>query len=270
MKHLYNHGTFNAVFALLFFLLFISSAYHDAASQSVDSLPPVLAHQPVLMGNRGAPLNIIAHVADESGIKSVAISINYDEKSITGIIPERTEYTHVPVVVEALQDLEVYSGPGHQYSVKAQVIQGEKVQVTHVKGDYYRIKSELDVSGYVKIENVNVVTTGKMYGVAIPPSITSLPEISYQIIATDLAGNVSTTDMTKVVLLTEQEIAEMRKKPSGPAEMHKEKTGTSFFARPWFWATTAIVGGGTYYFLTQQKDEAKPPEKAVVDVSVEW
>ena len=48
---------------------------YPSYSQPVENDPPMLAHQPLLIGVRGEANTILAHVTDRSGIADVHISV---------------------------------------------------------------------------------------------------------------------------------------------------------------------------------------------------
>ena len=146
--------------------------------------------------------------------------------------------------------------------------------MTGSKKEYYRIKSGA-LTGYVKASDTQLVMAGKAYAVALPAKFTNQSTLYYQITATDIYGNKSSSDLIKVRLLTEDEIAAMLGKKSGKkrtparATVQKQKEEEDKGGFPWLIATAGLllVGGGIYYYLSQQDDD---DEMATVDVQVEW
>ena len=272
MKHLPGFETMRlTIFALMSLYVLAIAKIPLSFSQSRDTDPPIIAHQAAKIGYLGQPFNIIAYICDNTAIRQVTVTINYGGKSVKGALPERKNAGVVPVVVQAKSDLQVYSGPGPGYKVKGTVQEGEQLRVTGVKQNYYSILSSLDMSGYVLANETEILKRGSMYGVAIPGAITSEKEISYQITASDMYGNVAATDLVTVSFMTKEEIAELRSGSrtlqSASRESGEEQKGKSFIASPWFWTTAAILGGGAYYYYSQQKKEETT---TTIDVSVGW
>jgi len=245
------------------YLVFAPIVIDINLAQSEDAIPPILSHHPVKMGYRSKPLKITARIWDNTSIKSVTITIKYAGKSSTGNVPPREGFAEVPVMIQAIQDLDIRSGPGQQYKLNGKVRSGEQLNVTGTKGDYYRVKSAFNVMGYVKAADTRIIMKGKIYGVALPETITSEPEISYQIKVTDASDNTTTSEIFHVMLLTDEDIEAMiakrgiSKKSLQQADvtLPKEKKTKKRQVSTWIFAGLALIGGGAYYYLSQEKDE---------------
>ena len=276
MKHLKSNETFLALLILLLAgqMLF---AFASAVAQGQENPLPILSHRPVKVGYREKPLNIIIFVASDAAISSVRLVVSYGGQSLTGVIPERKELGRVPVIVRAVKDTRLYTGPGSSYKAKDFIYVGEELRVTRLKDDFYGVLNSLNNPGYVEADAVEVVKSGAAYGVAVPPTITAEPEISYQIQATDALGKENSTEFYTVRLLTEEQVAELSSGKTAPAKeaaaseasRAKQDEDKSFFASPWFWTTMAVIGGGAYYYSTLEEDKSKE-ENAVVNVTVGW
>ncbi len=263
MKHLNKHGTICAVcIGIALSYLTLAPLMADVVlAQSLGFDYPVISHYPRKMAYRDKPLNIMANVGADTGIQKVTIKVTFGEKSIEGKMPERKNTGVVPVVVVALEDIDIHSGPGTQYKKIGLVRQGEQVNVTGRRGDHYRIQTSNAVHGYINSEETGPILSGRSYGVALPVSITKFPNLSYQIFATDMAGHVASTDQVYVNLMTAEEIAAL-KSPEKTAGGKK-----SGFAGIFPWVFLAATGGAAVYFLTRKKDK---DEDVPVDVVVQW
>jgi len=275
MKQIRMHGTAMALLiSFLISYLIVSPVFFDLSrAQSMDTTPPVIAHNPVKLAYRDKPLKLTLRVADESKIKRVTITINYGGKSITGTVPLQKGMLDVPVLVEASRKLIIYSGAGEQYKKKGKVSAGKQLYVTGMKNNYYRVRYG-NITGYVKAADTQIVLRGRGYGVKLPSKFTNQPTLSYSLTATDINDNTTTTDVYQVKLLTKEEVAQLlartglaRKQKKAAAAPPPEKKEKGSFKALWFLTGMALVGGGVYYYLTQYKQADKT---ATVEVVAEW
>ncbi|NIA28938.1 MAG: hypothetical protein GWP06_03380 [Actinobacteria bacterium] len=274
MKHIIRHETLCAILPALIIsnLIFAPVFYNASFAQSQDVDPPYIAHQPERMALRNKPMNILANISDESQIQKVTITINRGGKLITGALPEQVSMGKVPVLVQAVKDMDVYAKPSKKAKRRGKILKGEALNVTLVRGQFYRIRTPMDLAGYILAKNVEVISEGNVYGVTIPAQLTDESSISYQITATDVYGNVAKTDAIEVTLVTPQELAQLR---SGERKMTHEaagesriKSGTPIYVKVMYWTGWALAGGGAYYFYSQRNKTKE--EKATVDVVVQW
>jgi len=275
MKHIIRHETLCAFLLALIIsdLVFAPVFYNAGFAQTQDVDPPYIAHQPERMALRNKPMNILANISDESQIQKVTITIIRGGKSITGALPEQVSMGKVPVLVQAVKDMDVYARPSKKAKRRGKILKGEALNVTLVRGQFYRIRTPIDLTGYILAKNVEVISEGNVYGVTIPAQLTDQPSISYQITATDVYGNTAKTEAIKVNLVTPQELAQLRsgeKKITSEAAgtSSVEKKGTPFYAKIMYWTGWALAGGGAYYFYSQKNKTEE--EKATVDVVVQW
>jgi len=271
MKQMRKYETLTALtIAVLIADLILAPFICDLSqAQAINLNSPVISHQPKMISYRGKPLNILAHVGTQSRLSKVALKITHDGKTVTGVMPAKKDAGVVPVLVTASGSPQVLSGPGAQYSKKTSLQDGETLYVTQINGDFYRIRTESGLNGYVESRSTELVLSGSVYGVAIPASMTAGSEISYQIIATDIKGNVASTDIVNVALKTPEEIAAMREGRIPPKERVAAGAGSkSSFSKVFPWIVLAGIGGAAAYFLTQKNKTDK--DEAAVDVLVDW
>jgi hypothetical protein len=276
MRHLLKCETMSVcVICFLVYSLAFAPVFLDLhAAQSQSSTSPVISHQPVKVGWRGRPLNIVAHIADDTGIQTVTITINYGGKSTSGRMPVKKGSGDVPVVAVVPSNIDVYQRADFSSKRKGIIRGGERVQVTRVNGGFYRILTTGGLSGYVDANDVQPSLYGRVYGVALPASMTELGSLTYQISATDVDGHVAKTDLVSVRTVTREEVAALRAGGTGQAvsaaeraapTAEEEKKSGSGKILPWI--VLAAIGGGAVYFLTQQKEK---DDTEVVDVVVGW
>jgi hypothetical protein len=276
MRHLLKCETMSVcVICFLVYSLAFAPVFLDLhAAQSQSNTVPVISHQPVKVCWRGRPLNIVAHIADDTGIQTVTIAISYGGKSTSGRMPVKSGSGEVPVVAVASSNIDVYQRADFSSKRKGIVRGGERVQVTRVSGGFYRILTAGGLFGYVDANDVQPSLYGKVYGVALPVSMTELKSLAYQISATDVDGHVTKTDPVSVRTITREEVAALRAGGTGKAVSAAERaapvTGEekkSGFGTIFPWLVLAGIGGGAVYFLTQQKEKG---DTEVVDVVVGW
>ncbi len=253
---------------VLVFQLIILPIALDVGQAQQSSNSTIIAHQPVRLGYRGRPLNVVTNINDDVGVRRVSLVIHYGENTKTGNMPELSRGGKTPVQVSVLKDSKVYSGPSARTRLKGKLYRGELVRVTRVKENFYRILTDGGLYGYVESENLRVMKSGKSYGVSIPASLTNYPFISYQIVVTDAKGNISKSKMQKVRLLTQEEIAALRSKRGGSSSTKTASAkGGSSMTKYIVLAGLVALGGGAYYYATQQDDDE---ETTTVNVEVGW
>lgn len=275
MKHVPNTETNWRLFLVLLVLPLVAGA------QVFDTTPPKIAHQPVRLGRVGKTLPILANVSDNTGVKSVRITIQHDGEQIQHEMNPVADAASVPVVVQTgSESVALYATPGATGKLLGQLAPGELLEVTLVRPPYYRIRNAAGLVGYIPTDAVQTVESGTAYRIILPLALTAGGRLSYQITATDDFGNEARSDLIPVRLLTDAEIAQLQERrsgqtPSGRSEeapaVHatKASAGTSLYRRPAFWITTAAIGGGIIYMLTSGKDDSSP-QKAAVGVTIGW
>ena len=255
------------VFVLITQLVLLPVALDIGQAQTGNS-SIIIAHQPIRIGYRGKPLNIVTNVNDDVGVKRVSVVVNYGNNTKTGNMPVLSRGAKVPVQVGVLRDARVYSSPT-KGRVKGKVYRGEVLLVTRSVNNYYRILTDGGLYGYVEAENLNLVKTGKSYGVSLPAELTNYPFITYQIVVTDARGNIAKSKMNKVRLLTQDEVAQLRARRSTKTAS-SESTGTQpSYTKYYVLAGLVVLSGGVYYLVTKQDDKSDSGT-TVVGVEAEW
>lgn len=275
MEHLLNSETkWRWFFALLILPL-------AAGAQVFDTTPPKIAHQPVRLGRVGKILPILANVSDNSGVKSVRITVQHDGQQIQHEMNPVQSASSVPVVVQTgTEAVALYATPSGNGKLLGQLAPGELLEVTLVHPPYYRIRSAAGLVGYIPADAVQIVESGAAYRITLPVQLTAGGRLSYQITATDDFGNEAKTDLIPIRLLTDEEIARLQERRSEPTPLTRGKEATavrpaakgtskSLYAKPAFWITTAAIGGGIIYMLASGSDDTAP-KKAVVGVTIGW
>lgn len=264
MRHVLKCETLNVLLlAVLFSSLIFAPLFQDTSlAQTKDVDPPYISHHPSRIAIQGKPVNVVAHIFDDSQIASVTITLNQDGKSVTGNLPKRKTPGPVPVVGTILKDVNVLSKANPSSKIKGQLSAGEAVNVTRVQGQYYRIRTPMNIAGYVNASDCEVVVEGAMYGIAIPASMTSGSDLSYQITATDIYGNEEKSELVQVTILTQNDLMALRsgKKPSKSIQQTRSQSqgqkGGIGFKKAAIVTGVAVAGGGAYY-LYSQKDKDK-------------
>ena len=107
MKHVPNTETNWRLFLVLLVLPLAARA------QVFDTTPPKIAHQPVRLGRVGKTLPILANVSDNTGVKSVRITIQHDGEQIQHEMNPVADAASVPVVVQTgSESVALYATPG--------------------------------------------------------------------------------------------------------------------------------------------------------------
>ena len=269
MRQLFKKETIIVIWAaILIFTLLLSPIIFDISmAQTGNVNAPIISHQPPKIGNKGRSLSVTANINDDIAIKSVSLVINYGGNSKTGTIPEIKSGVRVPVMAQVINDSKVYAGPSTKYRVKENVYKGEILNVTRVKGNFLRIMTDSGLYGYIKANNAKITKTGKFYGVSIPASMTNETFITYQIVATDIYGGISKTQLNKVKLFTKAELASLRAQKFGSTGTKSAAGVPPSMTKYYVLAGLVAVSGGTYYFITRDKDK---DDEATVNVVVEW
>jgi hypothetical protein len=237
-------------------------------AQLLDLNGPVISHHPRTIGQRDKPLQILAHVGAQTAVKKVVIKITQNNKTVSGVMPVKKNSTEVPVIVTASKDLTIYAGAGTRYSKKGIAQTGETLYVTDVRPNYYRVRTDAGVSGWVESSNTEQVLAGKVYLVAIPATMTAGSSLTYQLFASDSDGHSTSTDAINVTLMTEDEIASIKEGKLPPKEQALAAgVNKSSFNKFFPWVVLLGIGGAAAYFLTQK---SKTENDATVDVMVDW
>ncbi len=237
-----------------------------------DQNKPVISHYPVKVARYGQRMSIKAHIGDESSLQKVSLVLNIDGTTKRGRMREMSTASSVPVIVRVIKDAQVYSGPGSQYKFRGHVRSGDVLKVSQVRDNYFQILSEQGVQGYLLKANVEILGTGRVYGVTLPESLTRRTELVYQIEAVDVYGNMSATNPVQVRLFTDEQIRELMAKRKTGVSQSVSKSSTDSpqskpaYKRAWFWLLLLAVGGGTYALISQTKTE----KDGAVDILVEW
>jgi hypothetical protein len=253
--------------------IFVPLFQDKSQAQSKDVTPPYISHHPAQIAILGKPINVVAHIYDESQIASVTIAITRDGQSVSGNLPIRQTLGPLPVLAKSMGEIPVFIKADSSSKVKCSLTLDETVEVTRVKGQYYRILTAMDVAGYVDANDCEVVVEGAMYGVAIPSAMTSASELSYQISATDIFGNVEKREVVNVRILDENDLVGLR---SGTLtqlspkkqNLKKGKTGGSM-AKMIFITGVALASGGAYYMYSQNEN-SKEDESATLELNLSW
>jgi len=275
MKHFRcKAATFILTTILATYLVLIPVFYDFLHAASDDQNKPVISHYPVKVARYGQKMSIKAHISDQPSLQKVSLVLNIDGATKRGRMREMSTLGSVPVVVRARKDAQVYSSPGSQYKLRGHVRSGEVLKVSQVRDNYFQILSEQGVQGYLLKTNVEILGTGRVYGVTLPESLTSRTELVYQIEAVDVYGNMSATNPVQVRLFTPEQIrAIMAKRKTNAGQSVAKSSAASpatqskpAYKRAWFWLLLLAAGGGTYALISQTKTE----KDGTVDLLVEW
>ncbi len=261
-------------------------------AQVFDTTPPRIAHQPVKLGRSGRSLPVVAHISDNSGIKSVILHMQYDGQVVESEMIAAAGGESTPVTIQTRESVTVYSGPGESYKNIGTLPAGAQVDVTLVRSPYYRIHTANGLVGYIPAASADIVETGQAYRATIPAEGSTAAKFSYQISALDDFGNESRTAITPIRFISAEEIARMQQGMSGGRTEMDKQAGSSttaspttdqapqkrttargaskpVYKKPVFWIVTAAVGGGAYYFLSGDEDKSSS-RKGTVDIVVGW
>ena len=237
-------------------------------AQLLDLNGPVISHHPRNIGQREKPLQILAHVGAQAALKKVLIKITQNGKVVSGVVPVKKNSKAVPVIVTASRALTVFAGAGSKYSKKGLAQAGETLYVSDVRPNFYRVRTDAGITGWVEANGTDVILAGKVYLVTVPATMTAGSSLSYQLFASDNEGNSTSTDVINVSLMTEDEIASLREGKLPPKEQALAAgVNKSSFSRMFPWVVLLGIGGAAVYFLTQK---SKTDDEATVDVMVDW
>jgi hypothetical protein len=237
-------------------------------AQLLDLNGPVISHHPRNIGQRDKPLQVQAHVGAQAVLKKVVIKITQNQKTVSGVMPVKKNSKEVPVIVTASRDLTILAGPGSRYGKKGIAQTGETLYVTDVRPNFYRVRTDAGVNGWVESDGTDQILAGKVYLVAIPATMTTGSSLSYQLFATDSEGHSTSTDIINVSLMTEDEIVSIKEGKLPPKEQALAAgVNKSSFNKIFPWVVLLGIGGAAIYFLTQK---SKTDNDATVDVMVDW
>ncbi|MBN1540855.1 hypothetical protein JW992_01835 [candidate division KSB1 bacterium] len=231
---------------------------------------PIISHRPVKLAQRGKPLNIIAHIAGDREIETAFLHLQYGGRSIKGKLPVLAQPASVPVRVRVIDSGVALLSAADSNSRQIGAIEpGADLYVTAVRNGFYRVYEPNGDSGYLSQSNVQILSSGRRYGAAVPASITSSNELAYRIEAIDVNGQTTETDWTAVRLITEADISAIQSgnAPANLAAPATRSAGSPFYRKPVFWLFVALTAGGAYYFLNRPDDSA---DETKVDIIVEW
>ena len=275
MRHVSKCETLNVLLlaSLISSLIFAPLFQDISLAQSKDVDPPYISHHPARIAIQGKPVNVVAHIFDDSQIASVTIAITRDGQTVTGKLPKRKTAGPVPVVAKAMGEIPIFTKASPSSKVKGSLAQNDAVNVTRVSGQYYRVRTPMGVSGYVKASDCQVVVDGAMYAVAIPASMTSAADLSYQIAATDIYGNVEKGEVVQVNILDQNDLLALRS-GTPPQTLQKKKNtrdkkGGIGMGKIAFFTGVALAGGGAYYLYSQNK-KSDEDGNATVDLVLSW
>lgn len=233
---------------------------------------PILSHRPIKLAKKGQPLNIVAHIGGEAGIQSVTLHLKHDGRTVKGKLPAMPQPASVPVQVRVIKDRMPLLSQASSDSRQTRVVNsGTVLDVSGDRNGYYRVHSADGANGYIAQTAVEILSTGRRYGVAIPSQITSGQSLSYQIQVMDVDGRVAATDWTSVRLVTDEEIAAVQRgaKPSAkPTATARQAATKPLYKKTGFWLAVALTAGGAYFLLN--KEEKKSSKESTVDITVEW
>ncbi len=198
----------------VFFLVLVASylGITTLASDANEVLnsnqnPPVISHRAVKLALQGEKINIVAGIGHRTGIKDVALTINYGKnKIIVGSLVPVQGLGPVPVSVSALKNVPVLKDVGLNQKIAGIFKNGEQAKVTLVRGEYLRILTSDGLEGYVEKRQTATLLTGEMFGASIPESMT-MDNLSYKISVVSNSGDIAQTDEIHVKFLDENEIA---------------------------------------------------------------
>ncbi len=272
MKQLQSLETFVCSVGIVWLFMITISPF--AAAQTFDTTPPYISHQMVKLNKVNNPLTLVALISDHSGVREASVKVVYRGESVELMMSTPSKNQTVPVKVKAgAARMGVYLGPGNHFKKMGELAAGQIADVTLVRDNYYRIKTESGLAGYIDKNKCEPLEWGWMYQATIPAKATQGRSLSYQIFAMDNFGNEAQTEIVDVKLLTEQELLNLQKQMTSGKGLRSGtpsvKTKGPFYTRPWFWLTAAVVGGGTYYLLSGDKD-ASTGKKTSVEVIIAW
>ena len=163
-------------------------------TQPVENDPPMLAHQPLVVGTRGEANSIIAHVSDRSGIASVHITLYSGDRSATGKMPQDKQAGTVPILVRVKEKTALLDEPHWFSKSRGDVQVGDVLRVAGVDGNYYRIVTTERDPAYIDIARVAIDREGIAYKLILPAKFCAGHPLGYRIIVTDVHGNRAQTD----------------------------------------------------------------------------
>ncbi len=246
---------------VLFLVTLIVPAWVGAADQT----PPVISHRPIKLARSGKPLNIIAHVADDSPISRSVVKIDVDGETVLGKLPPVKRPSVVPVRSRVTApEAKVTQSTNQNATIVARVNRGAQYDVISMKKNHYMIHEPDGFRGYISRDDAEIILTGTRYGVALPGHMTSGKELKYQLIFRDRSGNTSRTEWTTVRLLTPADIMALRQ---GNLPESTSDGGSAVYKKSWFWAVLAATAGGAYYYTTLDDDSKDP---GTVNLMVDW
>ena len=223
--------------SLFFHCLLIAAVAFPSLSPAEENDPPILVHQPLLVGIRGTANAIVAHATDRSGIASVQVTLYAGERSATGKMPQDTQAGTVPVVVRVTQKTPLLDEPQWFSKTRREARVGEELRVAGVDGNYYRIVTTEQKPVYIDVGRVSIVREGTAYKLVLPPQFCTGHPLGYRIIVTDVHGNRAQTERYDISFPATQVAAKRTTPPVVP------KT-RSFRPNAALLMTAGTLGGG--------------------------
>lgn len=278
MKQLTKSETTITLFStiLIMYLVFSPILCNIAFAFAVNQTTPFLLHNPVKAARYGQDLVIKTHVGNPAAVQKVTLILTIDGQVKRGKMVEIASAGNVPITVQARSKTPVFSGPGSKYTLRGYVQPTDVLQVTESRSSHYRIKSGTGINGYIAQSSVQILSTGKAYGVSLPASLTSREKLTYQIQLVDKLGRITTTEEVDVKLLTPEQVQNLMAKrnkttTASPATQTTiaatRQKDDPVYKKSWFWLGLLAIGGGAYFILSQDQSDS---DTGTLDVLVEW
>ncbi|MDZ7316519.1 MAG: hypothetical protein ONB24_10380 [candidate division KSB1 bacterium] len=272
-----------------------------AAAQTLPlSTPVTIGYFPTKVGRYGTRITFRVHVTDDADLRQVIFVMLDSDKPIRGAMTALTQEGPVPVEVLTLKPTPLFTQAKLTSQSKNSIAANELLQVSQVTGEFLRVVSQDGKKGFVRWEDVQVVSWGTAYAVTLPASMTSRSSLTYrfEVIGEEL---LAATEPIKMRLLTDDEIqkllaqyraagkskqtaqkqkvGEPKKQAVKKPEKESRKTPVVVKAAPAkksstirigpLWGGLAIAGGLAYYFL-RGKQSSQDEDVATLNVLVDW
>ncbi|MDZ7371039.1 MAG: hypothetical protein ONB12_07715, partial [candidate division KSB1 bacterium] len=264
--------------------------------------PVTIGYFPAKVGRYGSRITFRVHVTDDADLRQVAFVILDTDKPIRGTMTALTQEGPVPVEVLTLKTAPLFTQAKVTSQSKNSIAANELLQVSQVTGEFLRVISQDGKKGFVRREDVEVVSYGTAYAVTLPATMTSRSSLTYRF---EAMGEelLAATEPIKMRLLTDDEIQKLlaqyraagrtkqnaqkqqkqkveepQKQASKKPKEESRKSPIVVKATPAkksstirigpLWGGLAIAGGLIYYFMRgkQSQDE----DVATLNVLVDW
>ncbi len=243
-----------------------------------EATHPQIVHMPIKSAVRGTAIQVVATIADRTGLDRVELLLSYGPKGQLreGIIDMKNTLTSKVMRIRVLTDSAVIYAAPTVLSDTLDIVARETILTTYEKHDeygFYQVGLDADTEGWMHLDDAVAELVGEIYTATIPASITVAPELHYYISAENKDHNKTSSRTTSIALISfEEDVKVETDKDTRQLEESMMRTeGTTkrkpFYTSAWFIGGALLVCGGTAAILLLSN---KKEESGSLSIEVQW